>query len=1016
MDDDLVALLEPFGVEADAIVPLDTPLGPEHIAHLDLHPEGTPSRFPARIDAVVEMSGRPVLYVKRGRAENAVELVGLLAQRGAADYLAFVEPGQLTVVALHARRKGKAAARELFAKETGARGFVPGLASGTTEPFGKRAARALTKGLFTLLHVSTRELTGVGVEPDDALALVGRALFFRFLVDREIVTARDHARIAPGMRTLEDAMSTPEHLTATSDWLDRTFNGHLLPLDIESVLRVRRRSAAICTQLTHILMRADATGQLVFEWDKLDFGHIPIGLLSEVYESWSHDYRANEAKRDSVWYTPATIAEFMVSEGLSKLEHPHEARVLDPAAGGGVFLVAAFRALVAARWKQSGVRPDRNAVRDILYTQLTGFDVNDAALRLAALALYLTALELDPDPGPGSRARFKDLRRIGVLHDVSNGADEGLPPVGSLAERCCEDLHGAFDVVVGNPPWTAWAAAGNDPEEKARNKELIDRQREDVEKTVTAILCERLEEPDAAFTMVQNEPDLPMLWCATRWARPDGVIALAMHGHILFRRTPEGIRARENIFRGLTVTGVLNGAALRKTMVWPQHEAPFALVFARNRRSNERSGFHFLSPTLDGPLNAEGYLRLDASARHPVIATEVRAQPWLLKTLFRGGLMDAPVVERILGAHDIPFLGEWWPERFTSRGFIRGKGAQKPCPELRGRDELFNNDAAGVVVPKSALRSFTDATVTRPRIAEWKRKHPEEVERGLAPPVFRGPVVVVRRVPRIDPRLGLAMMSSGDLLYDDSFLGFSASWHAEAEQVARYLTVFLNSRVALYTLLLSAAGFGVERPTLLLDELRGLRLPRWETLSDKTKSAFEAAWSSMQESRPLDRAAADAAVAPLFGLSRADLECTRDTLDVALPIDESAIRAQAPPEAKEQERFRERVQSILAPLLRRSRREMRAGLGAEQIGHPWRTLCISTVAGKEIPRDDEMTHAVLALAVREGASRVVMVHPGTLVIAIFAQYRYWTPTQARSLAMEILDEPLWMQALRGGGP
>jgi hypothetical protein len=38
------------------------------------------------------------------------------------------------------------------------------------------------------------------------------------------------------------------------------------------------------------------------------------------------------------------------------------------------------------------------------------------------------------------------------------------------------------------------------------------------------------------------------------------------------------------------------------------------------------------------------------------------------------------------------------------------------------------------------------------------------------------------------------------------------------------------------------------------------------------------------------------------------------------------------------------------------------------------------------------------------------------MIAIFAQYRYWTPTQARSLAMEILDEPLWMQALRGGRP
>jgi hypothetical protein len=378
--------------------------------------------------------------------------------------------------------------------------------------------------------------------------------------------------------------------------------------------------------------------------------------------------------------------------------------------------------------------------------------------------------------------------------------------------------------------------------------------------------------------------------------------------------------------------------------------------------------------------------------------------------------MDAPVIERILGEREIPTIDEWWPERFTSRGFIRGKGAQEPCPELGGRNELFDHDAAGVHVPESALRIFNDTTVTRPRTAEWKRDYPDEVKQRLAPPVFRGPVVVVRRVPRIDPRLALAMMSPGDLLYDDSFLGFGASWHPEAEQVARYLTVFLNSHIALYTLLLSAAGFGVERPTLALDELRGLRLPRWETLSKEIKSAFDTAWVSLQKSSPLDRAAADAAVAPLFGLSRADLECIRDTLEVAMPIDESALRAQAPPDATEREGFRERVQSILAPLLRRSGRELRAVLGTAQIGDPWRTLWITTGVAGLAPRDEGITRAALALAVREGASRVVMPSPAALMIAIFAQYRYWTPTQARSLAMEILDEPIWMQALRGGRP
>jgi type I restriction-modification system DNA methylase subunit len=72
----------------------------------------------------------------------------------------------------------------------------------------------------------------------------------------------------------------------------------------------------------------------------------------------------------------------------------HEARVLDPAAGAGVFLITAFRQLVAERWRHDGQRPDTKTLRSILYQQITGFDINEAALRFAALGLYLASIEL----------------------------------------------------------------------------------------------------------------------------------------------------------------------------------------------------------------------------------------------------------------------------------------------------------------------------------------------------------------------------------------------------------------------------------------------------------------------------------------------------------------------------------------------------------------------------------------------------------------------------------------------
>lgn len=1013
---DLARMLEPFGVAADAIVALDAPLGPEHIAHLDLHPHGTHSRFEVRVDAVVEMRGRPILYVKRGPPTGTADLLPLLAQRGAADYIAFAEPGQLTVLPLRPKRKDDRTGRRLRESDDGAGAYLPGLAFGTIQPSGNRAARALNRDLFELLHASTRALTAVDVTPDDALALVGRAVFVRFLLDRGIVTASDLPRIAPSAPTLESAMGTPDGIAATSSWLDRTFNGHLLPLDVGAVLKSRHQQGPICEQLTRILTRTNAAGQTSFSWARLDFGHIPVGLLSEVYESWSHDYRTKEAKRDSVWYTPAGIANFMVEEALRSLDQPHEARVLDPAAGAGVFLVSTYRALVAARWRKDRSRPDRDTVRQILYRQIVGFDVHDAALRLAALALYLTALELDPEPGPGSHVLFEDLRKIGVLRDVSGVDDhQDLPPVGSLAENCGDDLFGAFDVVMGNPPWTAWAVPSGDAKKRRENGAKLDARRRDVEATVTTILRARVEDPTATFAMTQNQPDLPMLWCATRWARPKGVIALAMHASLLFRRTDEGVRARAHVFRGLTVTGVLNGSALRETQVWPQHKAPFALVFARNERSTVGSGFHYVCPVLDRQLNAEGYMRVDPSARHPVIAAELQEQPWLLKTLFRGGPMDAPIVERILGSLEVPLLSEWWPEDFSSRGFIRGKTTkQKPCRELEGRDELFDHDALGVEVPSTALKRCTDATMTEPRTGRWKREYPNEHKQGLAPRVFRGPVVAIRTVPRADPKFALAMMSSGDTLYDDSFLGFSAAWHPEGMRLARYLTVFLNSRIALFTLLMSAARFGVERPTLLLDEVRELRLPRWDDLSEGMQSEVDAAWISLCRSDPLDRAPADKLVGRLFGLSRIDVQCMEDTLSVALPQNVAFSRAEAAPTPEERERFRGRVEAILSPFLRRSKRTVRVGLGVGHAGDPWRLLWISTTDADGSSMDAVMTTA-LSVAMREGASRVVLVRPGTLLVAVFAQYRYWTLTQARALAMDILDESAWMATLRGDG-
>ena len=157
--------------------------------------------------------------------------------------------------------------------------------------------------------------------------MAGRGLFFRFLIDRDIVRTANFKdlRICPAASELKDAFSTAEKAAQTSAWLDATFNGDFLPLIDETIPADNRedREAAylrffertehlvrkrIFTHLYAILRGWRATGDTVqteLDWGDLDFAHIPVGVLSQVYESFSHRADPSTARDTSVHYTPA---------------------------------------------------------------------------------------------------------------------------------------------------------------------------------------------------------------------------------------------------------------------------------------------------------------------------------------------------------------------------------------------------------------------------------------------------------------------------------------------------------------------------------------------------------------------------------------------------------------------------------------------------------------------------------------------------------------------------------------
>jgi hypothetical protein len=721
-----------------------------HLEYLDL----MPGRYNAPLlpDAVAEFQGHPLLYLvdrideadQPGlEARQVQDLQMLLANRSEHACLGVVRPGSLEVYPINLDRKTLAQAnfRTIQIAHPEAPTFFQSLATGSFDIPGRpKQADYVFETIHALLTKASEDLAGTTNQPGpmhglDVLSTTGRALFFRFLIDRGIVLPSELSQISPQADELQDVFSSPEKAAATSCWLDETFNGDLLPL-VNGLDPCASTDQKFTMYDRFYKEMGQATGQHLFghlqailrgwkhgggsnfqstfeiDWDDFNFAHIPIGVLSQVYETFSRQWDERQSQESSVYYTPRNIARLLVEEAFAALENPAEAMVLDPACGAGAFLVLAFRQLIRKCWEKAGRRPDTPTIQRILYKQLRGFEVTESALRLSALALYISAIEFNGTPRPPRSLKFPRPLRDEVLFNFGHHKTDpkwGFV-LGSLGSDVPVSFNHCFDIVVTNPPWTRLRASSENALDKANEKvHTAEMNGEFTRVTRRALGARGLDTLARHYTNPDNNPDLPFLWRATEWARPNGIIAMALPGRIILKQSGKGKAARDTIMQGLAVTGILNGSDLEKTAVWPHMNLPFMLLFARNSLPKSDHHFHFVTPIRENHLSGRGQFRVDYQAAESVAAQAVIENPCLLKTLAVGTILDFEVVEKIQ-QHVPTTLGEFWSPPHLESGV-----GYKLAPNLpqQPANSLFNlldfePSEAGFQIEYKALQLWRD--------------------------------------------------------------------------------------------------------------------------------------------------------------------------------------------------------------------------------------------------------------------------------------------------------------------
>ena len=339
-------------------------------------------------------------------------------------------------------------------------------------------------------------------------ALIGRSIFVRYLEDRGILTPEYFQQVAENKHhpqwdeswatilnePLENDLTLNVSATqrryvrvlrnksftyALFNQLAEHFNGDMFPQDILEEQQITQKHL----DLLRGFLLGDPKQEKLFLW-AYDFKIIPIELISNIYEEFYH----SSAEKDSgTHYTPSVLVEYLLADLLPSTRLATKPKILDFSCGSAIFLVLAFQRIVRYQENQLERQLTADELREILRTQITGIEINEEAVHVAAFSLYLAFLHYQEPKSilvqiENSREKplpyliyrgIDDREHYPILFHANSfslmesereylkqklEAEKRFPnrnkakKLYALTEMLPLTPH-SFDVVIGNPPW-----------------------------------------------------------------------------------------------------------------------------------------------------------------------------------------------------------------------------------------------------------------------------------------------------------------------------------------------------------------------------------------------------------------------------------------------------------------------------------------------------------------------------------------------------------------------------------
>lgn len=202
-----------------------------------------------------------------------------------------------------------------------------------------------------------------------------------------------------------------------------------------------------------------------------NFGAIDVDVLGSVYENYLEYIQKgkklvggkSKRKEQGIYYTPRYIVDYIIKNTLGErlkdcsLAQAKTLKILDPACGSGSFIISTINTLnefYEQKWQEYGAFSPKQKL-EVLKNNIYGVDLDEKAVKIAELNIYLTILSLSKQNSMSKGELLPGLKnniKVGnsLIDDPKTAGDKAFVWKTEFKEIL---ENGGFDIIIGNPPY-----------------------------------------------------------------------------------------------------------------------------------------------------------------------------------------------------------------------------------------------------------------------------------------------------------------------------------------------------------------------------------------------------------------------------------------------------------------------------------------------------------------------------------------------------------------------------------